>query len=52
MKTNQKTWKLIKTEKGYYLQLKIKRDIIMILPISAEDGYFIEDRSWTYETEK
>lgn len=52
MKTNQRTWKLIKTEKGYYLQLKIKRDLIMILPISAEDGYSIEDRSWTYETEK
>lgn len=49
IKTNQKTWKLIKAKKGYYLQVKIKRDTIVILPLEKEEGEFIEDRSWTYE---
>lgn len=50
LKSNQKTWKLIEAKNGFYLQLKIKRDTIIILKLNKEEGEFIKDRSWTYET--
>lgn len=41
-KSNQKTWKLIKSERGFYLQIKIKRSTILILPLEKSEGEFIK----------
>ena len=51
IKSNQKTWKLIEAKNGFHLQIKIKRDTIIIIPLEKEEGEFIKDRSWTYETD-
>lgn len=51
IKSNQKTWKLIEAKNGFHLQIKIKRDTIIIIPLEKDEGEFIKDRRWTYEND-